>query len=83
MMRGWRQSLARQVQDYLIKGSMDGRTLLRAMHYAIERKRIESALRQSEAKNRALLEAVPDMLLSLDCKTACNSFQIPGVNSVQ
>lgn len=53
-------------QDFLVKGNVDGRQLLRAIRYAIERKRTESALRQSEAKNRALLEAVPDMLLSLD-----------------
>ena len=53
-------------QDFLVKGTVDGRQLLRAIRYAIERKRTESALRQSEAKNRALLEAIPDMLLSLD-----------------
>ena len=55
-------------QDYLVKGSVDGRWLLRVMRYAIERKRAESALRQSEAKVRALYEAVPDLLLFLDLK---------------
>ncbi|MFA7350344.1 MAG: EAL domain-containing protein [Methylotenera sp.] len=53
-------------QDYLVKGSVDGRWLLRAMRYAIERKRAELELRQSEAKVRALYEAVPDLLLFLD-----------------
>lgn len=55
-------------QDYLVKGSVDGRWLLRVMRYAIERKRAESALRQSEEKVRALYEAVPDLLLFLDLK---------------
>lgn len=53
-------------QDYLVKGSMDGRGLLRVMRYAIERKRTEIDLRRSEAKIRALYEAVPDLLLFLD-----------------
>lgn len=55
-------------QDYLVKGSVDGRWLLRVMRYAIERKRAELELRQSEAKVRALYEAVPDLLLFLDLK---------------
>lgn len=53
-------------QDYLVKGSVDGRWLLRVMRYAIERKRAELDLRKSEAKVRALYEAVPDLLLFLD-----------------
>lgn len=53
-------------QDYLVKGSVDGKWLLRVMRYAIARKRAELELRQSEAKVRALYEAVPDLLLFLD-----------------
>jgi DNA-binding response OmpR family regulator len=43
-------------QDYLVKGSFDGRLLLRSIRYAIERKRTEEALRQSEATVRAIFE---------------------------
>lgn len=53
-------------QDFLVKGSVEARMLLRAMRYAIERKRTELKLRQSEAKIRALFEAIPDLLLFLD-----------------
>jgi two-component system, cell cycle sensor histidine kinase and response regulator CckA len=43
-------------QDYLVKGSFDGRLLLRSIRYAIERKRSEEALRQSESTVRAIFE---------------------------
>jgi len=43
-------------QDYLVKGTFDGRLLLRSIRYAIERKRSEEALRQSEATLRAIFE---------------------------
>src|SRR5512142_3217639 len=43
-------------QDYIVKGSFDGRLLLRSIRYAIERKRSEEALRQSEATVRAIFE---------------------------
>jgi PAS domain S-box-containing protein len=46
-------------QDYLIKGQVDGPALLRSMHYAIERKRSEEALRESEMRYRALVEHMP------------------------
>ena len=37
-------------QDYLIKGAVGGGLLLRAMRYALERKRAERALRESEQR---------------------------------
>jgi PAS domain S-box-containing protein len=43
-------------QDYLVKGTFDGRLLLRSIRYAVERKRSEDALRQSEATVRAIFE---------------------------
>ena len=43
-------------QDYLVKGTFDGRLLLRSIRYAIERRRTEEALRQSEATVRAIFE---------------------------
>ena len=43
-------------QDYLVKGSFDGKLLLRAILYALERKHSEEALRQSEITVRAIFE---------------------------
>ncbi|HWX54164.1 MAG TPA: response regulator [Verrucomicrobiae bacterium] len=43
-------------QDYLVKGSFDGRLLLRSIRYAFERNRAEEALRNSEATVRAIFE---------------------------
>ncbi len=37
------------IQDYLIKGQAYGRQTARAIHYAIERKQAETALKQAEA----------------------------------
>jgi PAS domain S-box-containing protein len=46
-------------QDYLIKGQVDGPTLLRSLRYGIERKRIAEALRESEVRYRILVEQMP------------------------
>ena len=46
-------------QDYLIKGRVAEHALTRAVRYAIERKRAEEALRDSEKKYRTLV-VVPE-----------------------
>jgi two-component system, cell cycle sensor histidine kinase and response regulator CckA len=50
-------------QDYLVKGSFDGRLLLRSIRYAFERKQSQEALRQSEATVRAIFENSIDGIL--------------------
>jgi len=47
-------------EDYLVKGQMDSNLLVRAIRYAIERKRVEEALRDSEERYRTILEDIDD-----------------------
>jgi PAS domain S-box-containing protein len=53
-------------QDYLVKGALDGKTLARAIRYAIERKRAEEALRQREEFFRLISENVTDLIAVID-----------------
>lgn len=47
-------------QDYLVKGDTDAKVLVRALRYAIERRRIETQLRDSNAAYRSLIDDVFD-----------------------
>lgn len=55
-------------QDYLVKGQMDEVLLHRAIRYAIERKRVERALRDSEAFYQSLVENLPQFIYRKDGK---------------
>lgn len=55
-------------QDYLVKGQVDSRLLVRSIKYAIERKRIEDALRKSEEKYRNIVETAQSGILLTDSK---------------
>jgi diguanylate cyclase (GGDEF)-like protein/PAS domain S-box-containing protein len=48
-------------EDYLVKGQMDNNLLARAIRYAIERKRAEERLRESEEKFRQLAENIREV----------------------
>ena len=48
------EAVRKGAQDYLVKGQTPSRMLLRSIHLAIERKRMEQALRESEEKNALL-----------------------------
>jgi len=58
-------------QDYLVKGTFDGKLLLRAIRYALERKRAEEALRQSETTVRAIFENSLDGIVIFGENGAC------------
>ncbi|MCA2218527.1 hybrid sensor histidine kinase/response regulator [Jidongwangia harbinensis] len=60
-------------QDYLVKGTVDGEQLARAIRHAIERKRIEEALRHSERQmrwqqdqSRLIIQSAGDPFVSMD-----------------
>lgn len=49
-------------QDYLSKSRLDGEPLSRSIKYAIERRRIETELRASEAQYRTMIDAMDDLI---------------------
>ena len=53
-------------QDYLIKGQISSPLLNRSILYAIERKRIEEELHQSEEKYRTILENIKEGYFEVD-----------------
>ncbi len=52
-------------QDYLVKGEVSAEIVSRALNYAIERKRAELTLRESEEKYRRLIETMSGVLYQM------------------
>ena len=60
------QALQEGAQDYLVKGQIDGRGLMRALRYAIERKIMEEALFVEKERAQVTLNCIGDAVACTD-----------------
>jgi diguanylate cyclase (GGDEF)-like protein/PAS domain S-box-containing protein len=60
------QALQEGAQDYLIKGQIETRGLLRALRYAIERKTMEEALFEEKERAEVTLNSIGDAVVCTD-----------------
>ncbi len=66
-----RQTVLRGAQDYFAKGHVDAHWLPRALRYIIERQASRSALRDSEARFRAISDTSPLGIFVSDTQGSC------------
>jgi diguanylate cyclase (GGDEF)-like protein/PAS domain S-box-containing protein len=66
-----RQAVQRGAHDYLVKGHVDAHWLPRALRYLMERKATQDALRNSEARFRAMSDASPLGIFVSDQQGGC------------
>ena len=60
------QSIKAGAQDYLLKDKMESDTIRRSMLYAIERKKNESVIRESEKRFKELANLLPQVVFETD-----------------
>jgi len=59
------EALQKGAQDFLIKGKVDGEVLIRSIRYAIDRKRAQQALQDSDERFHLLVDGVTDYAIFL------------------
>lgn len=67
------QALQEGAQDYLIKGQIEPRGVLRALRYAVERQAIEEALLQEKEHAQVMLDCIGEAVVCTDT-TGCITF---------
>ncbi len=72
------RAVAIGAQDYLVKGEFDTAALTKSIHYSIERKKVEEALRQERNKAKKYLDVAGVMLIVLDNEYMLNLINDKG-----
>jgi PAS domain S-box-containing protein len=70
------EALHSGAQDYLIKGRVGDDSIVRCLRYAIERNRVESALRMSERRTRLIIENSLDAFIAIDSDGIINDWNL-------
>ncbi|MBN2008058.1 response regulator [candidate division KSB1 bacterium] len=73
------ESLKMGAQDFFQKSQMEGNHLVRAIHHAIERKKLETALRENEKRYRILFEDSVDTIFKCTADGRITDFNPSGV----
>jgi diguanylate cyclase (GGDEF)-like protein/PAS domain S-box-containing protein len=60
------RALQEGAQDYLIKGQIEGRALMRALRYAVERKLMEEALFEEKERAQVTLNSIGEAVICTD-----------------
>ncbi len=62
------ESLQNGAQDYLVKGKINGEIVYRSIRYAVERKKTENGLRESEKKYKNIADTILEGLWTTDAE---------------
>lgn len=77
------EAIRHGAQDYLVKGQFSQETLGRSLRYAIERKRVEEHLRQSEQRFSLVVNSIQDYAIySLDTQGNITTWN-PGAERIK
>ncbi|MBI3330001.1 MAG: response regulator, partial [Nitrospinae bacterium] len=74
------KALQEGAQDYLVKGSMDSKSLLRSLRYAIERHRMLAQLEKTNAELRRLASELEDRVVQRTAEVRAKSDEVTAIS---
>jgi len=73
------EAIDKGAEDYLIKGETSGRNMVRAIHYAIQRKRIDRQQREMRRRLDLLVRTSLGVIAPATSRTSCDRSSTPPV----